>query len=462
MLAELIKKAKAALPAGTLLTDEEECVRYGSDWTKTPGRAGVVARPKSTEEVVTLLRLCSELGVPVVPSGGRTGLAGGAVANGEVVLSLDRMNRLHGIDPYGLTLRVQAGVTTQQVHEHCEPYGLIWPIDLASKGSCHIGGNLSTNAGGLRVIRYGMSRKWVIGLQAVTMAGEVLELNNDLEKNNTGYDLVQLLVGSEGTLAVITEATLKLRRAPGNSIVLFFPFPDTEAILRLFAEARKGPFEILAFEFFSKACLDVVTKKLGRHSKLGNSAPFYALTEVELSSDPAAIARVEEWLATMLERGVVSDGLVAKSDSEQAQVWGLREGITESIQATAPVRKYDVSVPVRRMSSFLKASEKALADGNYAIDLYFFGHLGDGSPHFNLVKPQSATMEKYLADCTAFEKVLFPLLRDHGGSISAEHGVGCLKKHWLEYSRSPEELRLFRAIKQAFDPRGLLNPGKVL
>jgi len=462
MLPEFLKKAKDVLPAGTLLTDDDDCNRYGSDWTKTPGRAGAVARPKSTEEVAAVLRLCSELSVPVVPSGGRTGLAGGAVANGELVLSLDRMNRLHGIDPYGLTLRVQAGVTTQQVHEHCAPFNLTWPIDLASKGSCHIGGNLSTNAGGLQVIRYGMARKWVIGIQAVTMGGEILELNNDLEKNNTGYDLVQLLIGSEGTLAVITEATLKLKRRPGNSLVLFFPFPDTESILNLFAEARKGPFEIMAFEFFSKACLDVVSRKLGRYSKLGNASPFYALMEVELSTDLKAGEQVEEWLAQMLEKGIVSDGMLAKSDSEQEQVWGLREGITESIQATAPVRKYDVSVPVRRLSTFLKEAERAMAEGKYAIDLYFFGHLGDGSPHFNLVKPESATMEKFVADCAAFEKVLFPLLRDHGGSISAEHGVGLLKKHWLEYSRSPEELRLFRAIKQAFDPRGLLNPGKVL
>jgi len=458
----MISKILDKFPSDFFLTSTEDCLRYGSDWTKAPGQAGAVARPRTTEEVTRLLKLCSENKIPVVPSGGRTGLAGGAVARGELVLSLDRMNRMSPVDVHGLTVHVQAGATNSEVNEHCFPHGLLWPIDLAAKGSCHIGGNLSTNAGGLRVIRYGMARKWVVGLQAVTMEGEVLEINRDLEKNNTGYDLIQLLVGSEGTLAVITEATLKLTRLPRNSMVLFFPFPDPDAILQLFAEARRGPFDILAFEFFSKACLDQVTEKLKRHSKLGNASPFYALMEVELADSPDAVEKIENWLGAMLEKGIVQDGLLAKSDSEQEQVWGLREGITESLQAKAPLRKYDVSVPVRRISAFLKAAQAELSSGKYAIDLFLFGHLGDGSPHLNLARPDNATREKFDADCDVFEKTLFALLKDHGGSISAEHGVGILKKHWLTFSRSAAELRLMREIKRAFDPHSLLNPGKVV
>ncbi len=456
-----LTKLIASLPSGTFLSDTEDCVRYGSDWTKTPGQAGAVALPRTTEEVAKILRYCFEHSISVIPSGGRTGLAGGAVAvNQELVLSLERMSKMQAVDIHGNTLRVQAGATTQQVHEHCESHGLLWPIDLASRGSCQIGGNLATNAGGVRVIRYGMARKWVVGLQAVTIEGEILELNNDLEKNNTGYDLIQLLIGSEGTLAVITEATLKLTRFPKHSLVMFFPFPDPGAILNLFAEARKGPFEILAFEFFSKICLDAVAKKLNRQSKLGNTAAYYALMEVELTE--GSKDAVEEWLGQMLEKEIVMDGMLALSDSEKEQVWGLREGITESIQATAPVKKYDVSVPVRKIGTFLQATEELLKVGSYGFELYLFGHLGDGSPHLNLVKHPETSMEKFGTDAAAFEKVLFPLLKNNGGSISAEHGVGLLKKHWLEYSRTPAELRLFRAIKKSFDPRGLLNPGKVV
>ncbi|MBI1862293.1 MAG: FAD-binding oxidoreductase [Deltaproteobacteria bacterium] len=455
-----LSAAKGLFPDDLFLIDAEDCLRYGSDWTKTAGTAGLVVRPRTTDEVSEVLKLCSQMKIPVVPSGGRTGLAGGAVARGELVLSFERMNRLSEVDIHGNTVRVQAGATTQAVHEHCAPQGLMWPIDLASKGSCEIGGNLSTNAGGLRVIRYGMARKWVVGLQAVTMAGEILELNRDLEKNNTGYDLIQLLIGSEGTLAVITEATLKLTRFPNHSWVMFFPFESPRATLDFFAEARRGPFEILAFEFFSKACLDIVSARLNRQSRLGHSSPFYALMEVEFPVGRED--EVDQWLGMMLENRVVSDGLLAKSESEKDQVWGLREGITESIQATAPVKKYDVSVPVRKLAAFLEEVERALKQSGLGIELYLFGHLGDGSPHLNLVKPAISTMEQFNQDCAEFEKTIFVLLKSYGGSVSAEHGVGILKKHWLTVSRSPAEMRLFRDIKRVFDPQGLLNPGKVI
>ena len=460
MYQDFIKKMGEMLPADRLLTSPDDCSAYGSDWTKLPGKPGPVCLPRSTDEVVAILRLCREFRLSVVPSGGRTGLAGGAVAaRGEVVLSLSKMNRIAEVDTLGLSLRVQAGAVTQAVHEHCAAVGLTWPIDLASKGTSQIGGNLSTNAGGVRVIRYGMARKWVIGLQAVTMQGEVLELNGDLEKNNTGYDLVQLLVGSEGTLAVITEATLKLTRLPQNTSVLFFALASLPAMGELFSRARRGPFDILAFEFFSEWCLKAVETKLGRRARFESSHPYYVLLEIESKGDTEA---VDAWLGEVVEQNVVADGMIGHSSEEQKAIWTLREGITESLQMTAPLRKYDMSVATRKVLPFLSEVEALFEEERFKIDLYLFGHLGDGSPHLNLLKPADASLVEFNADCERLEKTLFPLLKSYGGSVSAEHGVGILKKHWLTYSRTKEELGLYRAIKKAFDPSGLLNPGKVI
>lgn len=438
-------------------TDSEELSAYGTDWTKIPGKPFAVARPATTKEVAAILKLCSKTRIGVVPSGGRTGLAGGAVAGkGQLALSLNRMNRIDAVDAVGNTLRVQAGATTQSVHEHCAPAGLTWPIDLASKGTSTVGGNLSTNAGGLRVIRYGMARKWVTGLQAVTMNGEILDLNRDLEKNNTGYDLVQCLVGSEGTLAVITEATLKLTRLSTISTVLLFSVNDVTSILSLFEEARRGPFQIGAFEFFSKPCLRAVQAKLGRKSPFLHESEFYVLMEIEPQGD------TENWLSKILDLGIIEDGLLAQSSQQRDDFWALREGITESLSKTAKLKKYDVSVAVRALPKFLLEVQELFSAGNFHIDLYLFGHMGDGSPHLNLLKPQDIDDKMFERDCARAEKALFELLKKIGGSVSAEHGVGLLKKHWLKFSRTKEELRLFRAIKDAFDPKGLLNPGKIL
>lgn len=432
------------------------------DWTRTPGEAGAVVLPRTTEEVSRVLKICSQRRVPVVPSGGRTGLAGGATANGELALSLEKMNRIGPVDNAGRTVRVQAGAVTAAVHEATTRHGLTWPIDLAAKGSCQVGGNLSTNAGGVRVIRYGMSRKWVIGIQAVTMKGDILELNGDLEKNNTGYDLVQLIVGSEGTLAVITEATLRLTRLPKDSGVFLFPLREMADLPKLFEQVTRGPFETLAFEFFSGACLRSVQSKLGRTSRIGDNAPFYALLEAELPTAAAKHA-CQTWLEDLLGSGVVSDGWAAGSTEEAKEIWGFREGITESLQLSSPiVKKYDVSVAVRKIVPFLTEVEARVAEEGWKIDLFLFGHFGDGSPHLNLLKPPNVSEKQFLSDWAKFEGALFAMLKEQGGSVSAEHGVGCLKKNWLLYSRQPAELELLRGIKNAFDPDGLLNPGKVI
>ncbi len=451
------------LPKDSLLSDESDLIAYGMDWTKVAGKASLVVLPRTTKEVAAVLHLCSQFKQPVIASGGRTGLAAGAVAlNGELVLSLSRMNKLSEIDHTGRTLRVQAGATTQSVHEHAAKEGLTWPIDLAAKGTSEIGGNLSTNAGGVRVIRYGMTRKWVSALQIVTTKGEIIELNQGLEKNNTGYDLIQLMIGAEGTLAVITEATLKLCRLPEKKSVMLFSLESFEKINALLIESRKGPFEIVAFEFFSKKCSDAVEKQLGRKTKLQHTSHYHLLMEIEIPYGGDAQIRVDEWLEKILSSDIVKDGMIAGSSEEESQIWGLREGITESLSKTAPVKKYDVAVPVKNMAAFLNEAEILFKKENFKVDLYIFGHFGDGSPHLNILQQKDTTLEFYESECKRVEASLYPLIKKYNGSASAEHGVGLLKKSWVTYSRTPQELAFFKSIKRAFDPDNILNPGKLI
>ena len=423
----------------------------------------MVFLPRTTQEVSAILKLCNECEAPVVPSGGRTGLAGGAVpTKGEAVLSFSRMNQLSPVDTLGLTVKVQAGVVTQTLHEHCKNSGLLWPIDLAAKGSSQIGGNLSTNAGGLRVIRYGMARRWVSGLQIVTVRGEVIELNQGLEKNNTGFDLIQLVVGSEGTLAVITEATLKLTRLPGETKVFLLGVNSFRKAEIFFQEARRAPFQIMALEFFSRRCAEVVKEQLGYEARFSTQPEFYLLLEVEPLPGRVLEEPLTKWLSKILDGDFVGEGMLAQSEREVQDIWKLREGITESLQKKSKVKKFDIAVAPHRMAAFLEEVTHWHASSKSCFELFLFGHWGDGSPHLNLLKRESASDEDFNLDYEKFELWIFALLKKYQGSVSAEHGVGILKKNWLTYSRTPEEMRLFREIKKAFDPKGLLNPGKVL
>ena len=364
------------------------------------------------------------------------------------------------VDVLGATVRVQAGAVTQAVHEHCAEHGLTWPVDFASKGSSHVGGNIATNAGGVKVIRYGLTRNWVLGLEVVLANGTVLELNGALEKNNTGADLRQLFIGSEGTLGVITEATLKLARVPGALDVFLFAVSDLAGVLRLFREARTGPFSIMAYEFFTDACL----ARLMRHRKV--RAPFeapsshYVLLEVERSgADEAAL---ESWTTSLFERGLVADGTLAQHSAQAAELWALREGISESLSATGLPHKNDVALPIASLEAFC-AELGALFASRYAgWEICLFGHIGDGNLHVNVMKPDALDKAEFLRRTKEADHDMFALVKKHRGSISAEHGIGLLKKDYLAYSRAPEEIALLRAIKKTLDPNGILNPGKIL
>ena len=447
-------------PHDFLLEDPSDLAVYGRDWTKViDPDPSAIALPRTTGEVSRLLRLCSEHHVPVVPSGGRTGLAGGAVAaRRELVLSLQRMSRMSPVDELGSTVRVQAGAVTEAVHRHTAEHGLTWPVDFASKGSSQIGGNIATNAGGVRVIRYGLTRQWVLGLEVVLASGDVLELNGALEKNNTGVDLRQLFIGSEGTLGVITEATLKLTRLPERVDVFLFAVPDLAGVLSLFREARRGPFVVMAYEFFTERCL----ARLRRHRRVASplSAPsdYYVLLEVE-RGDPASL---EEWIGSVFERGLATDGTLAQHSSQAAELWTLREGISESLSATGLPHKNDIALPIAELEAFCAELESFFETRYPGWEIALFGHIGDGNLHVNVMKPDDLDRETFLRRTHEADHDIFTLVKKHGGSISAEHGIGLLKKPYLSYSRSPEEIALMRSIKGVLDPKGLLNPGKIL
>jgi len=443
---------------GVVSTDPGDLAEFGRDWTKVyEPRPLALARPRSTAEVSAIVALANENGVGVVPSGGRTGLAGGAVAkDGELVLSLSRMNKLGAVDRVGHTVVVEAGAVTEAVHEHCAIHGLTWPVDFASKGSSHVGGNIATNAGGIRVIRYGLTRQWVLGLEVVLASGAVLSMGAALEKNNTGVDLRQLFIGSEGTLGIITAATLKLAKLPRDNDVMMFAVEDLAAVIRLFRAVREAPFELQAFEFFTDKCLARVTRHRKQSSPFSESAPCY----VVLEADKAPTG--EAFLASLFERGLVLDGTIAQHATQAAQLWSLREGISESLSATGLPHKNDIALPIAGLEAFCAELLTLIGDRYPGWEVCLFGHIGDGNLHVNVMKPEDLDKATFLEKTHEVDSVIFSLVKAHGGSISAEHGIGLLKRDYLGFSRSPAEIEAMRAIKRALDPKNTLNPGKIL
>ncbi len=452
--------ADHVLSADVVSTEPADLAEYGRDWTRDFAPApAAIAFPRSTEEVVQLVKLCSAHNVAIVPSGGRTGLAGGAMATrGELVVSMARMRRMDPVDSLGMTVRVQAGAITQAVHEHAADAGLTWPIDLAAKGSSTIGGNIATNAGGVKVIRYGNTRQWVLGLQVVVASGEVLELGGALEKDATGTDLRQLFVGSEGTLGLVTEATLKLTTLPKHLDVLLFAVRDFDQVLEVFRSLRFSGITISAYEFFTDKCM----ARLARHRKItepfAESAPFYVLAEVE-GADPEDLM---EWTEEVLDSAGVLDGTLAQSLSQAQALWELREGISESLSATGLPHKNDISLPLDQLAPFYGRLQTVFADRYPGWEICLFGHVGDGNIHVNTMKPDDVDQATFLAKAHEADRMMFEIVAEHGGSISAEHGIGLLKKDFLSYSRGPGEIAMLRGLKQAIDPHNIFNPGKIL
>jgi glycolate oxidase subunit GlcD len=457
LAAHVKKRLETEFEAGLSTEDPSDLAEYGKDWTKvfTPAPSAI-AFPRSTDEVSRILKICSEAKVAVVPSGGRTGLAGGAVAaNGELVLSLAKMRRMDEVDRLGGTVRVQAGAVTEAVHQHCEKVGLTWPVDFASKGSSTVGGNIATNAGGVKVIRYGLTRQWVLGLEVVLADGTVLQAPGALEKNNTGLDLRQMFIGSEGTLGIVTEATLKLTRVPTNTTVMLLGAKDVAGVLRLFREARTGPFTIAAYEFFSQKCLDRLMSHRKVRPPFGSPSPYYVLLEVEDASG------MEGWVEKVFAEELATDGTLAQHAGEARDLWTLREGISESLSATGLPHKNDISLPVATLEAFCAELETLFQERYAGWEICLFGHVGDGNLHVNVMKPEAMDKGEFLKKTKEADRDLFAIVQKHGGSISAEHGIGLLKKAFLGFTRSEAELAVMRSVKRALDPANILNPGKI-
>ncbi len=458
--AALIEELKTLVEPGKVLTDADSLDAYGKDWTKQFAPAPLaIAFPKTIEEVQAIVLWANRNQVALVPSGGRTGLSAGAVAaNGEVVVAFDYMNQILEFNAYDRTVRCQAGVVTEQLQDFAEEQGLYYPVDFASAGSSQIGGNIGTNAGGIKVIRYGMTRNWVAGMKVVTGAGEILELNRDLIKNATGYDLRQLFIGAEGTLGFVVEATMRLDRAPKNLTAMVLGTPDLDSIMPVL-HAFQSRVDLTAFEFFSDKAMAKVLARGDVPSPFDTECAYYALLEFEASSEEVSNAALELFEHCM-EQGWVYDGVMSQSEQQLQNLWKLREYISETISHWTPY-KNDISVTVANVPAFLKEIDDIVGANYPDFEVIWFGHIGDGNLHLNILKPDAMAKEEFFAKCATVNKWVFETVQKYNGSISAEHGVGMTKRDYLGYSRSAEEIAIMKAIKAVFDPKGIMNPGKI-
>lgn len=443
-----------------VLTSTEDCLAYGQDWSRLyQPNPLLVAKPATTEEVAEVVKLAKQHKVAIVPSGGRTGLSGGAVAcNGELVLSLDRLNKIESFNSIDRTVSCGAGVVTEQLQEFALEQGLYYPVDFASTGSSQIGGNIATNAGGIKVLKYGLTRDWVAGLTLVTADGEILELNQGLVKNATGYDLRHLVIGSEGTLGIITQAEMRLTDAPKEPTVILLALDELSSVANLL-EHFQSQLDLLAFEFFSHQALKKVLAHRGGKAPFTDPANYYVLIEFECASDTdmdAALSAFE----SAFENGWLLDGVISQSNQQAEELWQYREGISESI-ADYPPYKNDIAVKPSQVGDFLTAVDNFVSEQYPDFENIWFGHIGDGNLHLNILKPQAMPLDEFKSKCSSANPHIFSILKGFNGSISAEHGVGLVKKDYLEYSRSPQEIVIMKGIKSLLDPSDLMNPGKL-
>ena len=464
----LLGALRRAVGAAQVLT-EGDLSAYEVDWRKRyRGRALAVVRPGSTSEVAAVVRACAEHGTGLVAQGGNTGLVGGSVPDGsgtQVLLNLTRMNRVRAIDAANLTLTAEAGCVLQAVQEAAAAQGLLFPLSLAAEGSCTIGGNLSTNAGGTQVLRYGNARDLCLGLEVVTASGEVWNGLLGLRKDNTGYDLRDLFIGSEGTLGVITAATLMLYPQPAASCTALATLPSLEAAVGLLqlAQARLGS-SLTGFEVMGDHALSLVRAHFPQLAQPLPAAPWTVLLEQSDSEGEAhARALFEALLEAALERGLISDAAVAGSLEQSRVMWRLRESIPLAQSLEGLNIKHDISLPVSAITRFVVATDAALVAAFPGARLVNFGHLGDGNLHYNVQAPLGADGPAFLRDCeAAVNAIVYDAVDAHGGSISAEHGIGALKRDELAQRKSPVALNMMRAIKRALDPQNIMNPGRLL
>src|SRR5579862_1228353 len=452
---DILRELKPLLGEVGVLEGERANETAHSNWSRL-GKPRAVLRPSSTAQVSRILQLCHAASQPLVPWGGKTGLVEGANAEGVLALSLERMNRIEDIDAAGGTMTVEAGCVLQNIQEAADAHGLFFPLDLGARGSATIGGNISTNAGGNRVIRYGMTREMVLGLEAVLADGTIVSSLNRLLKNNAGYDLKQLFIGTEGTLGVVTRAVLRLRPKPGSNAVALAAADSFSALPHLLRHVERGlsgglsAFEVMWADFYQL----VTTAPAKGRAPLPYGHPYYVLIE-QLGSDEASdLALFERVLGAALEDEIIADAVIAKSQAERSAIWSLRDDVAQCMR-NAPIFTFDVSLPIIEMESYVAdVGVRLHANWQDKVSLMVFGHLGDCNLHL-IIGVGDANARH------AVEEIIYGALEGRAGSVSAEHGIGLEKRDYLPLSRSGSEIALMRRLKRALDPENILNPGKI-
>ena len=441
-----------------VLTGDDVRARSVSWADHSPCQALAIVRPANTEQVSRVLAACNAARQPVVPMGGLTGLVRGCVAGpGEIALSLERMHSIEAVDPIGRTITLEAGVPLQVVQDEAEKHGLLYPVDFGARGSAHIGGSVATNAGGNGVIRYGMTRDSVLGLEAVLADGTVISSMNRMIKNNAAYDLKHLFIGSEGTLGIVTRLVLRLREVPRSTqtaLVGCANFSDVTSLLKHMDASLGGSlsaFEVMWNEFFRL----VTTPPSKGTAPLSQDYPYYVLIESSGGDETRDQAQFEESLGAAIESGLVADAVIATSKAQRDSIWALRDDVEQFFRMGMPVT-FDISLPVGEMEAYVADALARLEKEWPAYRRFVFGHLGDGNLHFIVAGPPSREAKH------GIERCVYEPLAARSGSVSAEHGIGLEKQPWLPLSRSPAELALMQQIKRALDPNGILNPGRVL
>ena len=480
MIAVRAASDTAALPPGFLeelgrrvgprswsLDPDQLALHAAEQWGTWRGRAPLLLRPANTGEVATLLELCQAHLVPVVPQGGNTGLVGAGVPDGSgrmAVMSLARLNRIREIDPLNDTITAEAGCVLEAVQNAAAEAGRLFPLALGAQGSCQIGGNVASNAGGVSVLRYGMARSLVLGLEVVLADGRIWDGLRSLRKDNTGYDLKQLFIGAEGTLGVITAAVLRLVPRPRERQTAWLGVSSPRAALELLALFRERLGETVnSFELLAGDCVELVLRYLpGARPPLARAAPWHVLAEVAWSLPEGLGAELEQVLEEALRRKLIEDGVIAASEAQRKQLWALRENPTEAMAHEGVVLRHDIAVPVARVPDLIERGAAELGRAVPGIRIMPFGHVGDGNIHYNLLQPRDMPGEAFYARRDEVQGMVFDVVEALGGSISAEHGVGRLKRAELALRKAPVELAVMRQLKAALDPKGILNPGAVI
>ena len=431
------------------------------------GESSLLLKPKNTEEVSKILKLCNEYNIKVVPQGGRTGLCGGTIPseNGqEIMLSLERMNKIKDLNEANFTITVEAGCILNTIQNIADEKNFLFPLSLASEGSCTIGGNLSTNAGGINVLRYGMARDLVLGIEVVLANGEIWSNLTSLRKDNRGYDLKQLFIGSEGTLGIITSAVLKLFPAPRNIETALFAIPNTDAAIELLGLARNASADLLnAYELVSRIGMEMVIKHIpGAKEPIKDKYEWYVLIEFSSSSKNNLRKQMEDLFELALNKKIVFDGVIAESTQQRKELWVLRDGLNEAQKPEGGSIKHDISVPINNVSKFIDSASKCVEEFIPNSRVVAFGHIGDGNIHFNISQPLKQDKNEFLNKWNDVNKLVFDIVESLNGSFSAEHGIGKLKRKELRTYNPKIEIDLMKSIKSTFDPNNILNPGKVL